>query len=788
MHSAKVADASQLCVGGTVVVNVAPTVGFAELPLVEHAPGTARSLSSSSSSRTGTSDSLASSFGSAVGASGKIGLAGYRSARAVGTCLHALWSVSMLVLLITVTSAILPAICVWYFSADGLQNVQDSYLAESLKKRSSDISKTLKLKLEHCEMTMANYGVFMDGKGAQGTSKTDLDVALANKMQMYVAFYDGGCGTAVSTSGRNGIVKLTLQTPDDFLTIQYGFPPNVSAVNHPFDRNELLYYPNITTKSSSKTAQWSWFQKQGLMPLLPRRSVVWGPMEPFHKDFSLSVNTTWATVGMYLMYGWLTTDDTTLRGVHRTTVTTDLLKDLFASEASNSGLVCAFLMTEDGRLIATSCNESVSYNNSNIATIRYANESIIPVVRQAFANYPGAGFLSADDVFVKQDHPYSFAYQKAQTAGNFTAVAVVIGRTKFFETSYKDAQAAARVALIVGATGALFISALVLALVILGMLEVVRRLGDVQNRQIGTSSARRRGHWIRWLWESLFEVDLMLARVQWLLGVTSVVAQFLPSVSKVLFEQRKADPTQLQDAGMRRLPGTYMFVDIVKFTTLCEAQSMDEGTVKQLLEAVYTLLERTVLDSSGDAQLIKRLGDGSFFMWGPLFKMHRISKYKNANTAQAAYRAAVEIAENVAGLFEEMRRGECITNAAAIPPDWRLALRFGIATGIATQGVLKTPLVNSVDVIGTKVNLAARLEQFGKSKELASELGERPWTCLITTDEATHEQADVPAIATHEVLTLHSVQLCGFEPMTVHTTVIRSPAVAAVTPGELQHL
>lgn len=161
--------------------------------------------------------------------------------------------------------------------------------------------------------------------------------------------------------------------------------------------------------------------------------------------------------------------------------------------------------------------------------------------------------------------------------------------------------------------------------------------------------------------------------------------------------------------GGQTIPVSVLFMDIRGFTTLSEAMSDDP---QKLTTIINTIMERTtaiVLKEGGT--LDKYIGDALMAFWNAPMPQQDHAR-RAVQTAIAIENALPAINEEVKALMGERWTGEGIR------------IGIGISTGEAVVGNLGSKFRFSYSCIGDTVNLAARLEPFGKNTGLATTLSE----------------------------------------------------------------
>lgn len=160
-----------------------------------------------------------------------------------------------------------------------------------------------------------------------------------------------------------------------------------------------------------------------------------------------------------------------------------------------------------------------------------------------------------------------------------------------------------------------------------------------------------------------------------------------------------------------------MFMDVRGFTTMSEALAGDPTTLTRMVNRIMDKATAIILDHGGT--LDKYIGDALMAFWNA--PMPQPDHARRATDAAIALEAALpEINADLKSLMGEKWPGQ----------DIRIGI--GIATGEAVVGNMGSQFRFSYSCIGDIVNLAARLEPFGKNTGLPITLSD------VTADQATH--------------------------------------------------
>ena len=169
--------------------------------------------------------------------------------------------------------------------------------------------------------------------------------------------------------------------------------------------------------------------------------------------------------------------------------------------------------------------------------------------------------------------------------------------------------------------------------------------------------------------------------------------------------------------GGTATPITVMFMDVRGFTTMSEALSGDPQTLTQMVNMIMDKATAIILDHGGT--LDKYIGDALMAFWNA--PMPQEDHARRAIDASIALEAALpEINQELKTLMGDKWPGQ----------DIRIGI--GIATGEAVVGNMGSQFRFSYSCIGDIVNLAARLEPFGKNTGLPITLSD------VTAAEGAH--------------------------------------------------
>ncbi len=195
----------------------------------------------------------------------------------------------------------------------------------------------------------------------------------------------------------------------------------------------------------------------------------------------------------------------------------------------------------------------------------------------------------------------------------------------------------------------------------------------------------------------------------------------------------------LQESGFalggRQVNASVLFCDIRGFTALSENQPPEETI--ELLNIYYTLMFEAIDCHGGIVTLM--IGDGLMALFGA------------PQPLEDPARCAVSAAQDMLAMIEQFN----LDRVVADKPEIRIGI--GIATGEVVAGYAGTQQRATYTCIGSKVNLAARLEAHTKV------IG-----CEILIDDDTRSALDEKV----GLKTIHQVQLKGFsDPRDVYSVV-----------------
>jgi adenylate cyclase len=175
-------------------------------------------------------------------------------------------------------------------------------------------------------------------------------------------------------------------------------------------------------------------------------------------------------------------------------------------------------------------------------------------------------------------------------------------------------------------------------------------------------------------------------------------AHLSPRIAAVVWQQRHAlrEPGQL---GSQSLEATVLFSDLSDFTTMSEA--MTPTILMAWLNQYISALTEVVSRHGG--VVLELTGDGLLAVFG--VPVRRASAEEVAEDARNAVRCALAMGDALTGLNDGFR-------ARGLP---EVAIRVGIHTGPLVAGRLGSEARCKYAVVGDTVNIAARLEQYGKS-------------------------------------------------------------------------
>ncbi|WP_068081130.1 adenylate/guanylate cyclase domain-containing protein [Polycladidibacter stylochi] len=193
-------------------------------------------------------------------------------------------------------------------------------------------------------------------------------------------------------------------------------------------------------------------------------------------------------------------------------------------------------------------------------------------------------------------------------------------------------------------------------------------------------------------------------------------ARYVPQdLVKVLLQ---SDFEGLKGTDIRKL--TIMFTDIVGFTRIASNLSAKDTT--SLLNAHFQELAECISQSHGTID--KYIGDGIMAFWG--------APQDVDNHAQAALQAVQLIAERIESNHIDKQKDS-----------FAFRLRVGLHTGTVVVGNIGTSERMNYTVIGDNVNVAARLQELGKTVDPEAKI-------IVLASESTIEELNKTSISTTE--------------------------------------
>jgi len=226
-------------------------------------------------------------------------------------------------------------------------------------------------------------------------------------------------------------------------------------------------------------------------------------------------------------------------------------------------------------------------------------------------------------------------------------------------------------------------------------------------------------------------------------GATGALGAFARYVPRQLVQKLLADGMTGQDTvEIREM--TIVFVDLAGFTGLAAKLSAEQTA--SFLEGYFETVNAAV--SEGDGTIDKFLGDGVLAFWGaPAYQPDHAEKALGA----------------VAVLAELISRH----------PDPNMRVRIGVHTGQVVVGNIGSADRVNYTVIGDPVNVAARLQEYGKAVDPDARV------IVLTTGDTVVHLDDAGGLAP-----LGSVQLRGRQEA---VEVYRLPVVPALSTSQNAH-
>ena len=210
-----------------------------------------------------------------------------------------------------------------------------------------------------------------------------------------------------------------------------------------------------------------------------------------------------------------------------------------------------------------------------------------------------------------------------------------------------------------------------------------------------------------------------------------------------------------------------MFMDVRGFTTLSEALADTPETLTHIVNHIMDKATAIILDHGGT--LDKYIGDALMAFWN--------APMAQEDHAKRAVDAAIALEAMLPDLNQELKdmMGDRWPKTDGVDVDIQIGI--GIATGDAVVGNLGSQFRFNYSCIGDIVNLAARLEPFGKNTSLP-----------ITIADTTAEQSAHPDLIAIDQIAVRgkSKKTTVFSPvpLSANTVAVHDDLMAAKTAGQ----
>ena len=337
----------------------------------------------------------------------------------------ALFSISFIVLVLAICAAVVPSILVWTQAvSDGMGQLQDRVLLESVKQTALTIKTRLQLKLSMCEYQVKGYTSLLNSIVQEQSEDADLglDFWLNNTKDMGTLLITyGGCAGTLVMLLQDGGFGIILQTMwGHMFGVQRGYPPaNTSVTLYFYDVTlfEVAWQMPIPV-SLVAFEYMAGFDDSLLQSLLDNPNIpVWSP---FAVKGGASKSLTADILGGIVDY-----NGDALLGMFSSSLSPENIQDLFADN-STEGILCTFVQDIEGCFISSSCELAQGYNDSRVLRACSWNSSLA-YVRESyqFLDQALASNLTTQVAMFKQDM-YAFGFTEVKTDYGFTAIVTVV--------------------------------------------------------------------------------------------------------------------------------------------------------------------------------------------------------------------------------------------------------------------------------------------------------------------------------------------------------------------------
>ncbi len=254
------------------------------------------------------------------------------------------------------------------------------------------------------------------------------------------------------------------------------------------------------------------------------------------------------------------------------------------------------------------------------------------------------------------------------------------------------------------------------------------------------------------------DVGIVTIIAMLVLAIRAIYEEYRRSKLRRAFNQylspemvRRIDSSNTEPAlGGQATDITVLFMDVEGFTTLSEALADDPATLTLMINQIMDKATAIVLDNGGT--LDKYIGDALMAFWN--------APIPQSEHARFAIEAAIKLVGAIPDINQELK--EIMKDRW---PEKDIRIRIGLATGVAVVGNLGSRFRFNYSCIGDAVNLAARLENFGKNTDLP-----------ITIAAETAAQSKHPELIPIDTITVRGKQ---------HTTDIFSPVKLTAETGKI---
>ncbi|KAH3760910.1 hypothetical protein Pelo_7312 [Pelomyxa schiedti] len=572
------------------------------------------------------------------------------------------------------------------------------------------------LNVAHCESLLLTHASMMSAFQPRDSS-AEYATMLSTSWGWTLPARDPLCGGKTALYVEDGLLFATFTSSIKIVVMQNCYPettPSCLADVWIFDTSTDTLVGKMGTMHAVDEGFPTLFEnleQSGMLQELENSSITWGGMiaTPKSSDSHSSFGNAAVSVSLFAALKRNASNPSQVTGIVRQPMLPEAMIATF--ESNVEGIYGVYIVEPNGLVIASTLeNVSVAVLDSSNATVWYplrANESKLEIVRLTYSSIPVD--MNPRETSVRFLYGHYVAITRMVSEYNLEVYIITLGDKSYFDAEYSTSTRWSALAFALSCfMGSVAIGILTFALAI-GLKSIqrsVKWLGDDQKD--GTSLALRSddGNYDSGMLEKVrkksYSLDVWFKEMHKIAEEVDNVAllnrelkMFFPSVFVGMSpEDFRMGRHRVQ---LRRKNVAIMFVDIVKFSAICEA---NERSLQHILHVFLAKLESPVFRQKG---LTKRLGDGFMAAFGfasdddDLVDLCRRAHY----TARLITRNLPKVNRTLCSQLPAFPRGG-------------MRLRVGISAGKASIGVIQTDSMANADVYGSIVNLAQRLEDSGR--------------------------------------------------------------------------